>query len=215
MSKINPERADVREDFEGFGGIGEKGLSTGKATDMRNFRLLPDGALEKRCGWAVHQKFVSDVRAVWQGVIGEISSIFVVVGDTVYRFVGDDQYEAGVLTESWGHVAVSFYLGRLYLLDENEIYVYSETMNKFDVAYGYAPLFGLNWHPSNQGAINEPINLFSNRLRVNYLNTEGLSTFTLPYYAKSIDCVRVDNVNVSDYSFRTGGNTVTLNRNPI
>ena len=163
MSKIKPERADVREVFDGFGGIGEKGLSTGKATDMRNFRLLPDGALEKRCGWEVRQRFASDVRAVWQGVIEESSCIFVVVDDTVYRFVGDNQYEVGVLTDSVGHVDFAFYLGRLYLFDENEIYVYSETLNKFDVAYGYAPLFGRNWHPTDQGAINEPLNLFSAR----------------------------------------------------
>lgn len=210
MSKIRPGRADVREVFDGFGGIGENGLSTKKATDMRNFRLLSNGSLEKRCGWEVRNRFAGEVRAVWQGVIDGSGCIFVVVDESVYRFVGETQALVGTLTETGGQIDFAYYLDRLYLFDENEIYVYSEALKKFDVAYGYAPLFGVNWHPTDQGETNEPLNLFSKRLRVNYLNTEGHTSFVLPYYASSIDCVRVDNVRVSDYGFTKGSNIVTL-----
>jgi len=212
MSKIKPERAHVREIFDGFQGIDRDGLSSGRATDMRNFRLLSNGALEKRCGWETRTSFAGAVRAVWQGKIAGKGCVFAVSGDTVYQLQDGEQTAVGLLTESTGPAEFASYRGRLYLFDENEVYVYSENLRKFDSANGYAPLFGLNWNPTKQGEINEPLNLFSTRLRVNYLNTEGSASFVLPFYAKSIDCLRVDNVSVSDYSFRTGSNTVTLSQ---
>ncbi|MBR3893675.1 MAG: hypothetical protein IKJ35_00860 [Clostridia bacterium] len=212
MSKIKPERARVKEVFDGFGGIAPDGLSTGKATDMRNFRLLPNGSIEKRCGWNVQMTLSGEVRALWQGVIGGTGCIFAVSGDTIYRLQGDRQDAVGVLTESAGHAEFVFYRGRLYLLDENEIYVYSENHGRFDVANGYAPLMGVDWHPTDFGDTHEPLNLFSRRLRVNYLNTVGATSFVLPFYAESIDCVRVDNVRVNDYSFQAGSDTVTLSQ---
>ena len=212
MSKIKPERTAVKEILNGFAGIGPNGLSTGKAVDMRNFRLLSNGSLEKRCGWEIRNRMSGYVRAVWQGAMDDTNCIFVVCSETIYRLANGEQTIVGMLTETPQHAEFVFYLGYLYLFEDNGLHVYRENLDRFETAKGYAPLFGVNWHPTQYGETNEPLNICSMRLRVNYLNTEGATTFTLPFYAKSIDCLRVDNVRTSDFTFKTGERQVTVSK---
>lgn len=211
MSKIKPAHAYAKEIFDGFGGISSSAaLSCEGVTDLSNFRILSDGSLEKRCGWRVYATLPATVRGVWQGTLDGISYCFAVGGNTVYRIEGGATTALSTLETSEGRVTFVPYRNRLYLLDGNETYVLSKSASEFTVAAGYAPLFGQNWHPTDYGATNEPLNLFSPRLRIHYFNTTGSTVFNLPFFAKSIDRVWVDGTVVTDYGFTAPDDSFTL-----
>lgn len=206
MSKIKPERAFAKEVFSSFDGI-----SSGGAAEMRNFRILPDGSLEKRCGWETVYTLSERVRGVWQGTIDGTELTIIVCKEHVYRMDPDESLiPLTLLSTTEGRVHFSFYRNRLYLADGNDLYVLSEAKTSFSPAQGYAPQFGINWHPTSFGDVNEPLNLFSNRLRIHYFNSTGTNLFVLPFFPESIDSVRIDGVSDLDYSL--SGDQLTVSK---
>ena len=86
MSKIKPKSADAQQILEGFAGLGGSNALCGStATEMRNFRLLSDGTLEKRCGWQPMAAFYGEVRGVWQGTLGSAALTVIAAECSVYR----------------------------------------------------------------------------------------------------------------------------------
>ena len=211
MAKIKPEQAYAKEIFDGFHGVNSDALVGGKgASDMRNFRILPDGSLQKRCGWRSMISFPETVRGFWQGTLGESSFCFVAAGTQVYRVEGLTDSLVTTLDSDSGRVRFFVYRDRLYLMDGSSLLIYNSSADSFEAPSGYAPLYGRNWHPTDMGSVNEPFNLLSKHLRVHYLNTTGSTTFKLPYYADSIDQIRVDGKLTTDYTMLTAGNGFTL-----
>ena len=213
MSKIKPDRAFAKEIFSSFGGICAKGeTSSAGASEMKNFRILPDGSIEKRCGWETAYELPDIVRGVWQGTVDSTLLTFAVCADTVYRIWPDGELSSvGTLSSyTTGRVHFQLYRDRLYLADGNKLYVLSGTKNSFAPAEGYAPLFGVNWHPTEFGEVYEQVNLFSNRLRVHYFNSPGTKVFILPFFPKSVDKVVVD--GVTDVNHSLSGDTLTVSR---
>lgn len=211
MSKIKPKHAHAKAVFEGFGGVSQQAASSENAlSELCNFRILPDGSLEKRCGWYAHLTLPDTVRGVWQGTLDGTSLCFAVGGGKVYQVEDGALTELSALTTSSGRVTFTLYRDRLYLLDGAETYVLRTGPYRFEPAAGYAPLYGSNWHPTDYGQTNEPFNLFSSRLRIHYFNTTSSTTFNLPYYAKSIDKVRVDGVEITDFGFSSPSDHFTI-----
>ena len=69
-----------------FGGI-DRQSSLGQANvaqDIKNFRILADGSLEKRCGYSKVIGLPAGIRAVWSGDVDGEASLFVLAGDMVY-----------------------------------------------------------------------------------------------------------------------------------
>ncbi len=212
MSKIKNEKAYSKKRISFFGGVQEGFLKKGDAaSEIRNFRILPDGSLEKRNGWASLKLFSSPIRGFWQGCINNESYVFLVAQNTVYRILeNNDTLVVGSLSTSLGKVHFRRYRNRLYLFDGSSIRIFKPSQNTFAVARGYVPLFGENWHPTNMGFTNEPANLLNRNLRIHYLNSTGTRTFKLPFYSESIDSIRVNNRVTTDYSFTTGSDQFTL-----
>ena len=212
MSKIKPNRAFAKEIFSSFGGICSAGETTSQgASEMRNFRILPDGSIEKRCGWETVYALPDRVRGIWQGSIGGTDLTYAVCGNTVYRVITDtDLTPLATLSTAEGRVHFILYRNRLYLADGEQLYVLSDTMTRFIPAEGYAPLFGINWHPTEFGRVNEPLNLFTNRLRVHYFNSTASNVFILPFFPESIDSVRIDGITDTGYS--VSGDRLTVSR---
>jgi hypothetical protein len=212
MSKIKPDRAFAKEIFSSFGGICAKGeTSSAGASEMRNFRILPDGSIEKRCGWETVHALPDRVRGVWQGTVNGLRLTCVVGGSTVYRISADGETTSiGSLSSSEGRVHFCLYRKRLYLADGVKLYVLLETRTVFQPAEGYAPLFGINWHPTEFGSVHEQLNLFTNRMRIHYYNSTGTNVFVLPFFPKSVDKVRID--GVTDLAFSLSGDRLTVSR---
>lgn len=219
MARIKSKRSDLGTLSCKFGGMGKHTpLSPAGAEDMCNFRILPNGVLKVRSGYARKKHFLSGekVRGVWEGTIGGTSLFFAVVGDTVYRLAGNTLTEAPVGTVTDGEENVHFcaYEDALYLLDGTNIWSFSLTANKFEAVEPYVPLYGYQWSPSTYGDVNEEINLLTPRMRVHYYNSTGSTVFTLPYYADSVEVVYTDNKKTTDYSFTKGSNKITFNSTP-
>ncbi len=213
MAKINPKNADESVEFQGFGGIRQCALlSEIGAFEMRNFRIRADGSLEKRCGYRKVMKLPFAVRGVWQGTIGNTDLTLAVSGVSVYRLMEGQSSPTTIyfLSTSSGAVRFCKYADQLYLLDGNEIYRYLPNTNSFTVSRGYAPLYGANWHPTQLGDVNEPLNLFSPRLRIRYLNSIGATQFMLPYTTRSIDRMEINGTQITNYTFTAETSTFSI-----
>lgn len=211
MSKIKPERAYSKKIFDGFDGLSSvTPPSEGGLHAISNFRIREDGVLEKRCGYRTHAIFPEPVRGFWQGTVGESSRCFAVSGCTVYLLHNGTQTGCSDIATADGAVCFFTYSDRLFLSDGYRIYAFDDQRMLFAETDGYAPLYGRNWHPTDHGEVYEPLNLLSPKLRVHYLNTTGTTEFRLPYYAASIDKVRIDNRNVTGYSLNAAGDVLTV-----
>lgn len=211
MSKIRPKKADAKEIFQGFGGIASSAANSKKGLcEVQNLRILSDGSLQKRQGYRTAITLPGTVRGVWEGGIDGITYRFAVSGGTVYNLTSGTPTAAGSLGTTVGNVRFFLYRNRLYLSDGSLLYVFRYALSRFTEAQGYAPLYGVNWHPTSLGEVNEPLNQFSHRLRIHYLNTAGATVFRLPYYAASIDAVRVDGVKITDFTLSATCDSITI-----
>ena len=212
MSKINPKRAYAKEILEDFANIGARGapLSDGEHTPV-NFRIREDGSLEKRCGWRTYDYFVEgNVRGMWQGVLNGNALRFAVCGNSVLFLRDSRRITVATLPTTTGNVNFFVYGNTLYLLDGNTLRVWEEKNYNFRVTEGYAPLYGSGWDPVRLGMVNEELNIFSNRLRVQYTASQPTTLFMLPFYAESIDCVKINGVKTSNYTFSSSLDSITL-----
>lgn len=204
MARIKPEAAYEKLVVDGFDGIRYASALTGDgASQMRNFRVASDGSLEKRCGMTTLYSLSGVIRGVWQGTLDGNNYLMIVAGNAVY-----------VRTPNASAPTVDFYLqttegpvcfavmgGVLFLFDGDDIYRYMTSVSSFSISYGYAPLYGKDWHPTQLGSVNEPRNMISQRLRIRYLNSSGATTINLPFTTRSIDHADVDGETFTDYSF--------------
>ncbi len=213
MAKINPRRAKECLRLHRFGGIkSRERLSADGASDMRNFRLLEDGSLQKRGGTLTRHTLPSVLRGSWEGEIEGEHCFFAVAGDTVYRQGSGENELLPIyyLPTSEGDVSFAFYLDRLYLMDGASMTCYLTHTGTFHTSEGYTPLYGENWHPTEMGEVKEPLNLAQNRIRIHYFNATGTTVFRLPFTAKSLDRVRVNGNYIYNYSFTPYSSTFQL-----
>ena len=216
MARLRSRRSALKVLSCKFGGMAKHTpLSPTGAEDMCNFRILPDGVLRTRMGYQLKKHFssVQRIRGIWEGTLGGVYLLFVVADDKIYRLAGEAMTETVVGSVATGENRVHFCVYRedLYLLDGKSIYHYFPITDKFREVEAYVPLYGYQWNPSSLGSVNEKINLLSPRLRVQYFNSTATSVFRLPYYADTVDAVWADGKTVSDYSFVSGSNQVSLN----
>lgn len=213
MAILKPKKALEYERIVEFGGICDHaGLTSDGAYDMRNFRILSDGTLEKRCGFFKRYGVSGSVRGIWQGSVSGKSYLFAVADNQVYRKGSSDTTPQAiyVLTTSTGAVNFVYYRENLYLLDGKTILIFRSSTDNFTVAEGYTPLYGRNWHPTQMGEVYEPLNLIQNKLRIHYLNTTASSVFYLPFTTSEIHSVRIDGVATTLYSFTPGTSSFTI-----
>ncbi|MBQ3013526.1 MAG: hypothetical protein IJD75_00100, partial [Clostridia bacterium] len=158
MAKIKPKKAYVKEISDGFSGIGKASANNIRTADIRNFRILPDGSLEKRCGWRTERTLPDTLRAYWSGTLNGISHSFAACGDKVFLLYEKGRFPVATISDTNETVQFFFHHGYLYLLDGEQIYVYNVEEELFEAANGYTPLYGYNWHPKELGEVNEPLN---------------------------------------------------------
>lgn len=215
MARLKSKHSALKSLSCKFGGLGKyTPLSPTGAEEMCNFRILPGGVLKTRMGYQLKKSFSSSqkVRGVWQGRIEDVSYLFAVAGDTIYRLTDDTMSEAtivGKIPANDRPVHFCAYLDNLYLLDETNIYLYSSRQNRFNAIEAYVPLYGYQWHPELFGDVYEEINLLSRHLRIHYSNTDGSTVFRFPYYADAVDFVYINGRSSTKYTFSPGSDHIT------
>lgn len=211
MPTIKPKRATASEILQHFGGIGRSVSSKEHScSDLQNFRILSDGSLEKRCGFKTKFAFSETLRGFWDGFIGGKPLTCAVAGSELLIRENGSFVSKRTLETASGTVQFVVYREHLYLLDGNAIYVYSPYREVFLPAVGYVPLVGFQWDPTSLGTLHEPINLFSDKMRVHYKNTTGSTVYNLPFSAASIDFIRSNGVPITDYSFTPGSSSFSV-----
>lgn len=216
MAIMDPREAFENETVDRFYGVKSTDRLTALgAADMRNFRILPDGSLEKRCGFRKLLSFPPPVRGVWEGEIEGETYFFAVSGNRVCRILDNGQTTSVYyfLPSSEGRVQFVFYAGRLYLFDGATLCRFLPSSKSFTIAEGYTPLYGYNWHPTGMGQVNEPLNLIQSRIRIHYLNTTGASVFQLPYTMKQVNAVYLDGKATSNYLLNYSTVTISEAKN--
>lgn len=205
MPTIKPKRAHISEIVQSFGGIGTSSTKKEhRVSDLDNFRILSDGSLKKRCGFKKKYAFGGAVRGFWEGFLAGSPISCAVVGSDVYVKQSGGFTKKLTLTSASNTVQFVHYHDHLYLLDGKQIYVFDMLSENFRASEGYAPLIGYGWNPTSLGSIHEPVNLFTNRMRVNYKNPNGTTAYTLPFYATSIDYMVADGRRITNYTFTPG-----------
>lgn len=182
------------------------------ASQMKNFRILSDGSLEKRCGYGTVIRSSGRIRGYWEGSISGVGYRFFVAGTALYRLSQNDSAPVQLTTLTASEDRVTFFRFRdlLCLADGYTLLYFRPATGLFTVAQGYVPLYGKNWHPTQLGEVNEPRNLLCNSLRVHYVNFTATQVFQLPFTAARIQSVLVGGEPVSGYTFRAPSSTVTI-----
>ena len=215
-----PQKSNEKKSFNvvinGSGGI-ESRITHGKKTcltNILNYRILPDGSLQKRPG---HKKIYTGqetIRAVWSGNInGEFICLFLAAnhvytidlstGATVCR---------GSIDSTEGKAEFFYFLDRLYLADGTSIYEVTES----SIAHieGYVPLLGKDWPTGVVGEINEPLNILNLRARITYIaDAESIPYLCLMYPVKNTDAVYKNGVlmDTNAYTYNQNGNYIRVN----
>lgn len=213
MATNNPKTAIDQVAVTQFSGTADHaGLTLGVAAASRNFRFLPDGTLEKRCGYVRKYNLSQTVRGLWEGELFGESYLVMVAGDTVYLRVGSNVIPNAVYTlpTSEGEVSIFLYHDCLWLMDGETLLIFRPGTQSFSMAQGYVPLYGYNWHPTALGEIKEPLNLVRNEIRIHYFNSNGSTTFNLPFTTQKINYMRVNGSAITTYVFQPGTSSFTI-----
>lgn len=206
MATANHKRALHAEEataFSGMNGISPcGGLANARA--IKNFKLLSDGSLCRRDGFAHLRGLDAPIRAVTVRHEAEGDFLLAVAGNRFYRIsLADGSGEgAALLSTEEGEALFFAFDGVLYLSDGTEIYQYGGGLSLAPAA-GYIPLYGQNWdQASSRRPIHEPINLLSQKIRVHYLLDEMSSMMRMDtgLDVVSVDRVFADGVEITDYT---------------
>ena len=167
---------------DGFGGI-DRTRQQGNCYLTENLDLDADGSLKTRSGYTSVADFQGNLRASFSFV------------DKMYSVIGDSlivtDVESGISTlkgklgNSSGEADIFCFGGDIYIHDGKSFYLLKE--DELTLVEGYAPLYGKGWHPRTRGAINEDLNLLSNRIRISYSITSTTNKLYLGVKAASID----------------------------
>lgn len=193
MATVNHKKAIKAAEVTAFGGI-DASLACGDggmAADMKNFKLLPDGSLCRRSGFAVLRSFEDRVRGVHLFRHADGDFLLAAVGTSVYRIpLPDGECESTeVLGTDEGRVLFFDYDGDVYMLDGAEVYRHLGGAS-FEVCCGYVPLYGKDWDSTSAtNPMNEPINLVSDKVRFHYVAGTMFTTLHFGIKLSSVDKV--------------------------
>ncbi len=191
--------------FDGFSGE-DRARSHQNAPlsgELVNFRILPDGSLEKRCGYRFLTELAEKPRAFWSGVIDGVYTGYAICKnrlEEINLLDGTKKLLATLGTEE-GNACLFFWDQVLYLMDTSGVYRYDE--EGFHTATGYIPLVGKDWPNDYMGKPYEPINLLSRRVRVSYRISPDVPSIFLfpPEPIESIDAVFLNGTRLPEDAY--------------
>lgn len=186
----------LREVMDGF----ENGLSLssphGKThCTIDNFRVLDDGSLQKREGSRLIANLPDSVRGICSFVDADTEILLAVAGNKLYRISPSDGQVSGnaCFSASEGKIGFFTYQGRLYIMEGTDLWRY-EGGTSVTRAYGYTPLYGVNWSPYylQHNPVNQEINYLCPRIRIHYVIDTPLTSAYIGLDICSINWITVD-----------------------
>ena len=202
MSVFKQKNAIASTEFKGFEGIDAAAPHKygPAARDMVNFRVCEDGSLQKRYGFAPIAICNGDIRAVWSGRAYGKQLSFIVYGSQVATIdtATNTLYNIGSIETDEGHAKFIFFSSHLYLMDSKRFYrITRDTVENFE---GYAPLYAKNWGIGKVGSVNEPLNILSRHIRMNYTVNQEFIYLCVNHDIASIDAVYINGNLLTDKS---------------
>ena len=167
------------------------------AVEMENFRIGRDGHPEKRWGYTPTLLLPGKPRALYSGYVKGLWERVFLIGSGVYRETADHfpgYTHVGEIGSTDGDASFVTYLGELYLLDGQEIYLFTD--RGIERAEGYIPLYGDGWDPIRRGEIREAENRLTPRIRIRYRNPEGEKNLYFGRRVLSVDRLIADGEEV-------------------
>lgn len=205
MKTDKHKRAGRVAEVTSFGGIdasspnGDGGL----ARDIQNFKVLSDGSLGLREGFATLAATGAPIRGVWVGREGAEHFLLAVSGGNFYRVSSEGAVTSTELAGGDGGAVCFFsYDGEVYLLDGKDVYRYAGGAN-LESFRGYVPLYGKGWNPASfANPIYEPINLLCDKIRITYYTLSAYSRICVGIPLSSVEEVVVDGTPLTKQSYR-------------
>jgi hypothetical protein len=195
--KTNEERSDLV--IDSFRGMDRSAaLCGGKGSfELRNLRLMPDGALARRPGLVPLVTFPSTVRSAFCATRGGREEWYAVAGNMVYHLAqsqdGCTPLPIGELGTQTGETSFLCYDGALLMLDGEELYTLTPTEAKPTEAY--VPLYGREWQSGDvtTHVVYERPNLLTRRLRLQYRMTASGKILPLEHLTpETVDAIFID-----------------------
>ncbi len=213
MSKKSKNHQTHHFTPNGFGGIDLKS-PTQNASEVYNFRIMPDGSIMKRQGFK-RLATLSDSPSYF-GIFNINSSEvgIAVIGDKIFEVdleSGESIQYRRTLDAEATVCNIVFYNENMLIFDGTRVKLVKDRVI-VDLK-GYAPLYGKAWHPHEGGSVNEQLNLASDRYRVNYALSLGTDKIRLPSNVSNIDHVELNGEPLysESYSFNTSTGYVSSN----
>lgn len=201
--------------FDGFAGVDQTRAHKNEplSSELVNFRILPDGSIEKRCGYRLLNEFPEEIRAFWSGIIDGIPTGFVVHGNRLerIRLTNGETTLLATLTTDTGNACLFYWDQILHLMDSTDLYQYDE--NGLRRVSGYIPLIGKDWINNYVGEPYEPMNILSRRVRISYIiDPEHVSTFLCtPEPVESVEAVFRNGLRVPEDEYYIYESFQTIN----
>ena len=214
MANVNVDlkNASGKYAFKKFRGVDQTVISSDElfAQECVNFRVMSDGTLKKRCGFERIGNLPGEIRAVWNGYVGNDKYYFALAGDRIYELNTADctHSEVGSVDTVSGRAEFFFYQGALYLLDGESVYVYNE--NQFIKTNGYIPLYGKGWSSLGSGAQNEPLNCLSPYARISFtMSSDSDLMYKFPWNVESIYKLYINGVEHEPSIMKINSNRIS------
>ncbi|MBE6577858.1 MAG: hypothetical protein E7653_06965 [Ruminococcaceae bacterium] len=201
--------------FDSFEGIDTRMDKTSEhgCSYISNFRIAPDGSLEKRYGYRTVFTFDAPIRAVWTGKLDGVFKGYALIGKAVMllNFQTELSASVGEIDTDSGDATFFYYRSKLYLIDGKSIYIIGS--GGITAPYGYIPLVGKDWPVNTVGEIYQSPNLLNDRARITYaIKTDGSAYLKTDENIVSIDRIFVNGVKIDEdrYSLSIVPRTVFL-----
>ena len=171
----------------GFGGI-DRTRQQGNCFLTENLDMSADGSLKTRAGYASLAEYQGNLRASFNFA----GKLYSVIGNSlIVTDVKSGISELkGSLDNGEGEADIFCFGGEIYIHDGISFYYIKDDV--LTLVEGYAPLYGMGWNPKSAGAVNEDLNLLSNRIRISYSVTSTTNKFSLGIKAASIDRMEIN-----------------------
>ncbi len=178
MAQKSKPRTINKSSYRGFEGVDLRKTHSGDESIalIENFRITNDGSLKKRSGFKKIYNGTGNIKASLCITKNGIESCYFVEGYTVKKYTPSDSQTVtvGKLKEGYDNIFFFEYFDNIYLFNGYSTYAVEPTLTLLS---GYIPLYGKYWSNDPVGEINEPPNLFTDKIAISYKLTAPATSY--------------------------------------